>query len=83
MEQMSCTARFIRPFVRLLAGYPERSALQLDRVQSIDPDARVSLHLAYDTVRAWVRRTGDDDLGLKAGRNACVGSAGALEFAMH
>ena len=82
MEQMSCTARFIRPFVRLLASYPERSDLKLDRVQTIDPDSRVSLHLAYDTVQAWVKRTGDADLGLKAGRNTCVGSAGALEFAM-
>ncbi|HKP57506.1 MAG TPA: AraC family transcriptional regulator ligand-binding domain-containing protein [Polyangiales bacterium] len=82
MEQMSCTARFIRPFVRLLAGYAEQSDLKLDRVQTIDPDSRVSLHLAYDTVQAWVKRTGDPNLGLKAGRNTCVGSAGALEFAM-
>jgi AraC-like DNA-binding protein len=82
MEQMSCTARFIRPFVRLLASYPEQEALRLERVRNIDPDARVSLHLAYDTVGVWVKRTGDADLGLKAGRNTCVGSAGALEFAM-
>jgi AraC-like DNA-binding protein len=83
MELMSCTGRFIRPFVRVLAGRVEPHALNLERVTALDADRRVKLQDAYRTVSYWVERTGDSDLGLKAGEQMCLGSGGVLEYAMH
>lgn len=83
MEQMSCTARFIRPFVRLLNQHPDSASFKLDRLEAIGVEQRVRLEIAHDTVLRWVAKTGDPDLGLKAGRRMCVGSGGVLEFAMH
>jgi AraC-like DNA-binding protein len=82
MEQMSVTARFVRPFVRVLSRYPD-VAVKLDQVRALPPERRVDLQEAYDTVSYWVRSTGDADLGLKAGQTVCLGGGGVLEFAMH
>ena len=83
MEEMSCTGRFVRPFVRLLSQYPMVSPHTLERIRLHAQDARVNLRDAYDTLSHWVSRTGDADIGLKAGQLMCLGSGGVLEYAMH
>lgn len=82
MEQLSCTGRFVRPFIRALSRYPgfeERVA----RLRDVPPDRRVALREAYESVVYWVQSTGDESLGLKAGQLMSLGSGGALEYAMH
>jgi AraC-like DNA-binding protein len=83
MEQMTCAARMIRPFVQVLASRADRSSLELERFESSALDQRIPLHLAHEAIRRWVERTENVDLGLEAGRRMSVGSGGALEFAMH
>lgn len=82
MEQMSCTGRFIRPFVRVLSRIPS-AATKLDRVQAIAPERRIDLQQAHETVERWVKLTGDEDLGLKAGGTMSLGHGGVLDYAMH
>jgi AraC-like DNA-binding protein len=83
MEQMSCTGRLVRPFVRLLSKYPAVSPHTLEKIRSQAQDRRVNLRDAYDTLTYWVNQTQDSDLGLKAGQLMCLGSGGVLEYAMH
>src|SRR5262245_16530195 len=82
MEQMSCTGRFIRPFVRVLSRDPN-VATKLDRVQAISPERRIDLQQAHETVEHWVKLTRDADLGLRAGSTMSLGHGGVLEYAMH
>jgi AraC-like DNA-binding protein len=82
MEQMSCTGRFVRPFLRVLSRIPNY-AEKLERMRALPLDRRVDLHEAYESVSHWMKSTGDLDLGLKAGRTMCLGSGGVLEYAMH
>jgi len=83
MEQMSCTGRFVRPFVRLLSRYPGVAATSLDTFRKLSQQQRVSLMAGHDTLAHWVQSTGDESLGLKAGELMCLGEGGVLEFAMH
>ena len=82
MKQMSCSGRFARPFVRLLASYPA-FAMRPERLRSLRIDDRIAVEPAYRTLSRWVERTGDVDMGLKAGQMMCLGAAGVLDFAMH
>ncbi len=82
MKQMSCSGRFARPFVRLLAGYPG-FASKLGQLRALRFDDRVAVDRAYKTLTRWVDRSGDADLGLKAGQLMCLGAGGVLDFAMH
>ncbi|HKU41212.1 MAG TPA: AraC family transcriptional regulator ligand-binding domain-containing protein [Polyangiales bacterium] len=82
MEQLSCTGRFVRPFIRVLSGYPA-IAKRIERLRELPPDRRVALRDAYESVAHWVQTTGDEALGLKAGQLMSLGSGGALEYAMH
>ena len=47
------------------------------------PASRISAAAADAWAVRQVRRTGDPDLGLKAGRSMLLGRAGALDYAMH
>ncbi len=82
MKQMSCSGRLARPFIRLLAGYSS-FASKRDQLSALHFDDRVAVDRAYKTLLRWVERTGDADLGLKAGQTMCLGAAGVLDFAMH
>jgi AraC-like DNA-binding protein len=44
---------------------------------------RVDLVAGYETLVHWVKVTGDEALGLKAGELMCQGEGGVLEFALH
>jgi AraC-like DNA-binding protein len=82
MEQLSCTGRLFRPFVRLLSAYPGFDP-KPSETRELPWDRRVDLQGAHEMVSDWVEATRDDDLGLKAGQLAELGSAGAVEYAMH
>jgi AraC-like DNA-binding protein len=83
MKEMSCSALFIQPFLRALALHPETAAAARDSIREFNRESRVPLSLGYASVRHWVKSTGDEDLGLRAGATMHVGSGGALDFAMH
>ena len=82
MKQMSCSGRFVRPFVRLMAGFPS-FVEELAKLQVQLPTDRVPIERSYETLARWVELTGDESLGLRAGASMCLGAGGVLEFAMH
>jgi AraC-like DNA-binding protein len=82
MKQMSCSGRFVRPFLLQLASYPS-AATKLEQVRAQPVTDRVPIERAYETLSRWVELTGDEALGLKAGLRMCLGAGGVLEFAMH
>lgn len=83
MEQVSVTGRFIRPFLRVLSHNGNISRRSLESFSAMAQEQRVDLAAGHATLEHWVRRTGDEDLGLKAGREIHLGEGGPLEFAMH
>jgi AraC-like DNA-binding protein len=82
MKQMSCSGRFVRPFLLQLANYPSLES-KLEQMKAMPSTDRVPIERAYETLSRWVELTGDEALGLKAGSRMCLGAAGVLEFAMH
>lgn len=82
MKQMSCSGRFVRPFLLQLAGYPSLDD-KLEKLRALPTMDRVPIERAYETLSRWVELTGDEALGLKAGARMCLGAGGVLEFAMH
>ena len=76
------SARFVEPFAQILSTYDGYSALSLAKWNAIDPASRISAAIADEWTVRQVRRTGDPDLGLKAGRSMLLGAAGALDYAM-
>jgi len=84
MKRMSCTGRMIRPFVQLLSSrYPGVVNASLEKFRGLTRVRRVDLLAAFETLEHWVKATGDEDLGLKAGALMCLGEGGVLEFALH
>jgi AraC-like DNA-binding protein len=83
MEPMSCTGRYIRPFVKLLSTYPDFPVAVLERSRALAQQERIILDDSYRALESCVKHTGDDDLGLKAGQLMCFGWGGVLEYAMH
>jgi AraC-like DNA-binding protein len=84
MKRMSCTGRFIRPFVRLLSSrHPGVLKASLERFRGLPRSSRVDLVAGHETLVHWVKVTGDEALGLKAGELMCVGESSVLEFALH
>jgi AraC-like DNA-binding protein len=81
MQAMSCSGRFVRPFVTVLARYPAFES-KLERLKSLPADRRVDVVEANDSVSRWVETTGDADLGLKAALAIDIGGAGPLDYAM-
>jgi AraC-like DNA-binding protein len=82
MQPMSCSGRFVRPFVKVLAKHPALRT-EVDRLQAMPPDRRIDLVAAHESVARWVRTTGDADLGLRAALASHLGCAGPLDYAMH
>jgi AraC-like DNA-binding protein len=82
MKQMSCSGRFVRPFLMQLATYPSFED-KLEKIRALPSMDRVPIERAYETLTRWVDLAGDESLGLKAGSRMCLGAAGVLEFAMH
>lgn len=82
-EQMSCTGRFVSPFVRALEAYPGLPVSGLARLRSLAAQDRVLLADAGRSLEGWVRLAGDPSLGLRAGRAMQLGWGGPLDYAMH
>jgi AraC-like DNA-binding protein len=74
--------RLVQPFVKLIAQRPDAPARELARVAASDPEERLPISQAHALLDAVVKWSGDEDLGLKAGRAMTPGDAGALDFAM-
>jgi AraC-like DNA-binding protein len=68
--------------VRLLARRLDIPPTDVNDLRSSSLDDRVPLSLAHQLLEDAVRRTGDADLGLKAGREIDAGSGGPLEYAI-
>ncbi len=83
MHAFYYSARFVAPFAELLSAYDCYPPGFLAPLNEIDPTARLSAAVANDFVVQQVRRTGDADLGLKAGRAMSLGRAGVLDYAIH
>jgi len=81
-QPMSCSGRFVRPFLSALARYPgvER---EIELVRATPVESRIAVEWAQELVVRWVSATQDPDLGLRAGLLACIGSGGLLDYALH
>jgi AraC-like DNA-binding protein len=75
------SARLVRPFVRLLRGYPQIPQEGLDELEAFDPDTRVPIATIHELLAGAEFLTGDPDLGLKAARLIAPGDYGVLEYA--
>jgi len=82
MKQMSCSGRFVRPFLLQLASYPS-FADKLEKLRAMPAMDRVPIERSHEVLTRWVDLCGDESLGLKAGARMCLGAGGVLEFAMH
>lgn len=82
MERMSCSGRFVAPFVTAFARDP-LAAAKVEHLKALPLSDRIDLQEAYDFVADWVEANGDLDLGLWAGLATRFGSAGPLDYALH
>jgi AraC-like DNA-binding protein len=79
---MSCSGRIVRPFLSVLERYPGLAEeLELARSRPFEP--RIAIESVQELVERWVRATSDPDLGLRAGQATCIGTGGALDYALH
>ncbi|HEX3593894.1 MAG TPA: AraC family transcriptional regulator ligand-binding domain-containing protein, partial [Polyangiaceae bacterium] len=76
------STRLLHPFIRTLADHPALSREDLDEVRALDPDGRIPLSRAHELLRRAVERTGDSDLGLRAGRYANNADYGVIHYAI-
>lgn len=74
------SARLIRPFLELLGRIEDFRTF--DALSALDPDERIPISVAHTLLDAVIQRTGDFDLGLKAGRLMSRGDCGVLDYAM-
>ena len=81
VRPLTLSVSLLQPFYKLLASYQLSPAVQLDRLRSLGPDARMPVETAYALLRGAVELTGDADLGLKAGRIFDFEDGGALIYA--
>jgi AraC-like DNA-binding protein len=77
------SGRFIEPYAQLLETYESYPTKSLQKLKSIDPDARIPMDVAHRLALDQVEQTGDPDIGLKAARLMPFGRAGALTYAIH
>jgi AraC-like DNA-binding protein len=82
MESLTCSGRFVSPFVRALASYPGLPAAGLARLRVLAAQERVPLTDAGQSLESWVRHCRDENLGLRAGRAMQLGLGGPLDYAM-
>jgi len=80
-QPMSCTGRFVRPFLVVLAQYPGLEA-EVEKAKSRPIEPRIDVESVQGLVVQWVGATHDADLGLRAGQVTCLGTGGALDYAL-
>jgi len=82
MQSILCSGRFVRPFLDLLARYPELES-DVEHLTGQPFEQSLDLERARELIERWVQVTGDVDLGLRAGKATCIGSGGPLDYALH
>ena len=78
----SCSARVVRPFLRLASTRDEYRDLVPEAFWSAGADARVSLDAVEAMLGSAVERLREQQLGLKLGRSMCFGDGGSFDFAV-
>jgi AraC-like DNA-binding protein len=76
----SISTRFLYPFARLLTAHPAFTPEELEEIRALDPDDRIPIARAHEMLGDALQRTGDPELGLKAGRCATSGDYGVLNY---
>jgi AraC-like DNA-binding protein len=82
MQSILCSGRFVRPFLDLLARYPELES-DVEHLTGQPFEQSLDLERVRGLIERWVEVTGDVDLGLRAGKATCIGSGGPLDYALH
>jgi AraC-like DNA-binding protein len=77
------SARFVRPFARVLSTYESFDVGRLNELKALNPLGRIPIPVAHELAIQQVSAVNDADLGLKAAQVTPYGSAGALEYAMN
>jgi AraC-like DNA-binding protein len=80
--QMSCSARLMQPFMRLVAARGADQDLVPKDFWLADPNGRVSLRAAHDMLLGGIERLQDETLGLKLGKTMRFGEGGPFDYAV-
>jgi AraC-like DNA-binding protein len=70
------------PFVRVLAQRNQLPSAEVNELRGLSLDDRVPVSVAYRLLEGVVERTGDVDIGLKAGRSIDYDALGAFDYAV-
>lgn len=81
-REPSVSVLLVRPCLRLLHGDPRIPAERLTPLEALDNEARVPVPTANALMQEAIDLTGDEDLGLKAGRMTRVEDGGVLTYAV-
>jgi AraC-like DNA-binding protein len=79
---VSCSARLLQPFVEFASANAAYRELVPEPFRSVHPDARVSLEAVHAMLDAGVECTRDEALGIKLGRQMCLGAGGLFDYGM-
>jgi AraC-like DNA-binding protein len=79
---LSCSARILGPFLRLVTDCTEHKDLVPEAFWSARPESRVSLEAARAMLDHGVERLRDEQLGLKLGNTMRFGEGGAFDYAV-
>ncbi|HMJ11359.1 MAG TPA: AraC family transcriptional regulator ligand-binding domain-containing protein, partial [Polyangiaceae bacterium] len=77
-----CSARLLKPFMRLATSRAEARAAVPSEFWSANPDSRVSLESAHGMLARGVELMRDDELGLRVGAAMHFGDGGAFDYAL-
>src|SRR5262249_48627974 len=80
--ELSYSVRLLRPFIRTVRSLEKFPAHLLRTMEELEPDSRIPISVAHQTLDIAVAMTGDAALGLKAARAFMVGEAGAVDYAV-
>jgi AraC-like DNA-binding protein len=70
------------PFVRILEQRGISVPAAFNELLAADPDARIPISLVEQHLEEGIRRAGDPNLGIQAGRSMSVGDCPAIDYAM-
>jgi len=82
MPVMSCSGRFVVPFLKVLSQDATLGS-EVAGYESRPLDQRVDADETYRMIQRWSSTSGDTDLGLRAADASGVGCGGAIDFAFH
>jgi AraC-like DNA-binding protein len=80
--ELSYSLRLLGPFVRTLRDQNAVPREILSTLSELEPDSRIPISVAHQTLDLAIQLTGDRNLGLKAAQAFRVGEAGAVDYAV-